>query len=286
MGDTATFWTAEILGMGTDDVLGKSVMLDSIYVHGFHTPKPPPPPHLRVDRGNRQLTLRWDALPGEVNPETYVDPYRGDRPVVPFEGYRVYKSMRGPDGPWTLLNEYDIAGNGYGHDFGLEHSYTDAGLLNNFEYYYAVTAFSKDDRVYGFRSRESRIPLSTVKASPGIPPAEHVGEVAVVPNPYRGDIAYYQYTPAWEQPSAGRSAWMEQDRKVQFINLPERCVIKIFTLAGELVQTLRHDDPTNNYHDWNLTSSVGQATASGIYLFTAEDVIHGGVQVGKFVIIK
>jgi hypothetical protein len=49
---------------------------------------------------------------------------------------------------------------------------------------------------------------------------------------------------------------------------------------------LYHEDPTNSYHDWNLTSHVGQATASGIYLFTVEDKIHSGVQVGKFMIIK
>jgi hypothetical protein len=285
-GDTASFWTAEILGMGTDDVLRKAAILDSIYSRDFRTPKPPPPPHVRVDRGNKQVTLRWDALPGEVNPETYVDTYRGDKLSTPFEGYRVYKSTQSLDGPWIPLAEYDIAGDGFGHEFGLQHSFTDVGLLNNFEYYYAVTAFSKMDTVYGFRSRESRISLSAVRASPGLAPAKQLGEVAVVPNPYRGDIDYNKYTPAWERPSEGRLYWLEQDRRVQFINLPERCEIRIYTLGGDLVQTLNHDDPINSYHDWNLTSHVGQATASGIYLFTVEDKIHGGVQVGKFVIIK
>jgi hypothetical protein len=36
----------------------------------------------------------------------------------------------------------------------------------------------------------------------------------------------------------------------------------------------------------NLTSSVGQAISSGLYLFTVEDKKNGNVQVGKFVIIK
>jgi hypothetical protein len=79
---------------------------------------------------------------------------------------------------------------------------------------------------------------------------------------------------------------MEQDRRIQFINLPERCEIRIYTLAGDLVNTLHHDDPNRGFEDWNLTSSVGQAISSGIYLFSVEDLKNGEVQVGKFVVIK
>jgi hypothetical protein len=79
---------------------------------------------------------------------------------------------------------------------------------------------------------------------------------------------------------------MEQDRRIQFTNLPEHCEIKIYTIAGDLVNTLPHDDASHGYADWNLTSSVGQAVASGIYLFTVEDRTNGKVQIGKFVIIK
>jgi hypothetical protein len=79
---------------------------------------------------------------------------------------------------------------------------------------------------------------------------------------------------------------MEQDRRIQFINLPAQCQIKIFSLAGDLVNTINHADPSKGYEDWNLTSMIGQAIASGIYLFTVEDQVNGNVQVGKFVIIK
>jgi hypothetical protein len=79
---------------------------------------------------------------------------------------------------------------------------------------------------------------------------------------------------------------MEQDRRVQFINLPERCEIRIYTLAGDLVDTIYHENPSRGYEDWNLTSSVGQAISSGLYLFTVEDKNNNQVQVGKFVVIK
>src|SRR4030065_656570 len=79
--------------------------------------------------------------------------------------------------------------------------------------------------------------------------------------------------------------WMEQDRRIQFINLPISCEIKIFTLAGDLVATILHDNPSKGYEDWNLTSDVGQTVSSGIYLFTIEDTNNGQAQIGKFVII-
>ena len=116
--------------------------------------------------------------------------------------------------------------------------------------------------------------------------SDTVGEVAVVPNPYRGDVAYNSYNPPWEKPSGNRPWWMEQDRRLQFINLPKLCEIKVFTLAGDLVNTIRHEDPSKGYEDWNLTSHVGQAISSGIYLFTCVDLTNGKVQVGKFVVIK
>ena len=108
----------------------------------------------------------------------------------------------------------------------------------------------------------------------------------MVPNPYRGDVAYHTYNPQWEKPAGSRQRWMEQDRRVQFINLPARCEIKIYTLAGDLLAKIFHDDPNKGYEDWNLTSTVGQAISSGIYMFTVEDDKTGKVQVGKFVVIK
>ncbi len=63
-------------------------------------------------------------------------------------------------------------------------------------------------------------------------------------------------------------------------------MIKIYTLAGDLVQTLDHDNSKLGIKDWGLTSSVGQTIASGIYLYTVEDKKNGKIQVGKFVVIK
>jgi hypothetical protein len=145
----------------------------------------------------------------------------------------------------------------------------------------------KEDTVVEFPSLETPLSVNATTIIPGTPPPPKVGQVAVVPNPYRGDVFYHHYDPPWERPTGKWNTWYENDRRVhQFINLPERCEIKIYTLAGNLVNTLQHNDPEKGFEDWNLTSHVGQAIASGIYLFTVEDKKTGQVQVGKFVVIK
>ncbi|MDI6767113.1 MAG: hypothetical protein QME52_09855 [Bacteroidota bacterium] len=285
-GDTVSFYVGEILGKGIEGVLKNADRLDWLIRQNFRVPSPPPNTPLRVEEKNHKVILKWDPREGDVNPETYLDPYRADSSLKPFEGYRVYKSTRSSAGPWTLLAEYDLPDNKFGYNTGLRHEYTDLGLLNNFEYYYSVTAFSKPDTAFDFPSQESSIYRNAKVVVPGAEPPPTVGQVAAVPNPYRGDIAYHTYDPQWEKPAGTRDRWMEQDRRIQFINLPVQCEIKIFTLAGDLVGTIYHDNPTKGYEDWNLTSSVGQAVSSGIYLFTVEDKNSGKIQVGKFVIIK
>ena len=204
----------------------------------------------------------------------------------PFEGYRVYKSTASIYGPWTLLAEFDIQDNAFFGNTGLAYEYVDVGLVNNLEYYYTVTSFTKPDIISGQSSLESNKNVNAREITPGtMAPLSVSDEIAVVPNPYRGDVRYQDYKPAWEVVKAGYE-WYETDRRIQFINIPSPSEIKIYTLSGDLVQTLQHNDPSRGFADWNLTSMVGQAVASGIYLYTVEDKKNSDVFVGKFVIIK
>lgn len=286
VGDTLVFTVGLILGEGIEGVLENEEYLEWLIQQNFAIPSPPPIPPFRLETISHQVIMNWKPQPGDVNPEEYKDPNRPDSSAKPFEGYRVYKSTRSATGPWTLLAQFDVADNDLYQNTGLEYDFVDYGLLNNLEYYYTVTAFSKPDGVVNFPSLESSLNANAKKAVPGPASPETVGEVAVVPNPYRGDVAYHSYDPPWEKPDPSRVTWMEQDRRVQFINLPARCEIKIYTLAGDFINEIRHDNIYQGYEDWNLTSSVGQAISSGIYLFTVEDLNTGKVQVGKFIIIK
>lgn len=231
------------------------------------------------------MTLEWEPRQGDIDPEQYTDQYRGDKDPHPFEGYRVYKSYYSTAGPWLLLMEFDRTDDDVGHNIGLQYSYTDEGLLNNLEYYYTVTAYAKPDKALGVYDLESSLTDNAKLVIPGTAAPETVGKVAVVPNPYRGDEKYYIYKPPWEEAGAG-GTWTEETRRIQFVNLPSHCEINIYTISGKFVTSFVHDDPERGFHDWNLTSHVGQAIASGTYLFSVKDLDDGKVQVGKFVVIK
>jgi len=148
-----------------------------------------------------------------------------------------------------------------------------------------VVSYDLPDTVSGFESQESSLGQNLTVVYPGAQ-ASTIGKVKVVPNPYRGDVDYNAEI-LWEAPrDPRRNYWIEEDRRIQFVNLPPRCTIRIYTLAGDLVATIEHDNPGRNYEDWHLTSLVNQAVASGIYLFSVEEHPSGKIQVGKFVIIK
>ena len=283
IGDTLHFTVAQLFGKGESGVYENYDRLLKVRAQNWYMPGPPPNPPLKVSVNNHRVILDWSPE-SDNNPEEFTDEYRGDEDPNPFEGYRVYKSTVSASGPWTLLAEYDRTDDNVGHNLGLTHQFVDDGLLNNLEYYYSVTSFAKPDSVLGIYKLESGITANVVTAIPGTAAPDKVGQVAAVPNPYLGDEKYYLYEPAWEKAGVGGS-WGEETRRIQFINLPNPCTIRIYTISGKLVDEIEHNDGDRGYEDWNLTSGVGQAISSGIYLYTVEDQ-YSGIQIDKLVIVK
>ncbi|RKZ31260.1 hypothetical protein DRQ36_02665 [bacterium] len=127
-----------------------------------------------------------------------------------------------------------------------------------------------------------------------------IDEVYVVPNPYRIDHNYAGREGLdWETPVG--QVWTEYSRKIRFANLPPRCIVRIYTLDADLVKELHHEDSRIERdgdvvvgdgkdmvgaEDWDLINLNDQAIASGIYMFSVEDLDTGEYQLGKFVIIK
>jgi len=77
--------------------------------------------------------------------------------------------------------------------------------------------------------------------------------------------------------------------RVSFVGMPScRSTIKIFTLAGDLVQTVEHDGSGGDGQAyWNLITYNGQEIVSGIYLFTVEPEDSRFENfVGKFVVVR
>ncbi|MBN1894306.1 T9SS type A sorting domain-containing protein [bacterium] len=56
---------------------------------------------------------------------------------------------------------------------------------------------------------------------------------------------------------------------VTFNNLPEKCTIRVFSLSGQLVKTIQHDDGTP-FEKWYLLNEQQLPVASGMYLVHVE----------------
>lgn len=186
-------------------------------------------------------------------------------------------------------------------------------MINNahalFPRYYAVTAFDYGDPKSGTEPLETARNANRVYVAPSGNPNN---KVVVVPNPYR---AYLDYTQAYVETSPGSGlSWENQDdgtpeffpqtdRRIDFINLPPQCLIRIYTLSGDLVQIIPHSDEgtfndlgdpnlkwVSSYSEsWDLNSRNGQQVVSGLYLFSVENQTpghEGDIEVGKFVIIR
>jgi hypothetical protein len=104
-----------------------------------------------------------------------------------------------------------------------------------------------------------------------------LSRIAVVPNPY-------VVTASWEPQHVykfGRGR-----RKLDFIHLPAKCVIRIYTVRGYLVDTLVHDAPIDDGSEsWDMLSKDGLEIAYGVYIYHVE-APGIGEKVGKFAVIK
>ena len=102
------------------------------------------------------------------------------------------------------------------------------------------------------------------------------GSPYVVPNPYVGAASF-------EPDPFG--VFGRGDRRMEFRGLPRNCAIRIYTVRGDLVQTLLHDGSTAGAVAWNLRSKDNMDVAPGLYIFHV-DAGSAGTSIGKFAIIK
>ncbi len=279
-------------------------------------PEPPPVPNMTVEVGDREVTIYW-----QNNAENFIDPISRQKD---FEGYRVYGARKtvGDNNPeFTLLGEFDKKDPAYPHigyntgfdliriknEFGepdsveingryYQYRFVNTGVKNGWLNYYAVTAYDRGDPDANLESLESSVYANRKYVYPGVKPAsgDWQGEVRVYPNPYRGQAKWDGYG--------------SRKRMIWFQNLPPKAEIRIFTLAGDLVDVLYHDEGysggdiqnidenktpvfSGGEHAWDLITRHDQAAATGLYLFTVEnqDPNSGSykqIKEGKFLIIK
>ncbi|MEL6253204.1 MAG: hypothetical protein AAFR87_14430 [Bacteroidota bacterium] len=280
----------------------------------FILPTPPDRPLTRVVSRDNEIDVYWSD-----NSEASVDPISKE---LDFEGYRLYKTAVGFDVQNTqdliqalnLTGEWDIPANEISFDTGFEgirlddpqtfegdtvqytYKYTFKNIANGWQHVVALTAYDSGDEVNNLQSLESA-PLSNLKrVFAGKPGNDNFafGDPFVYPNPYyaRAD---------WEGASS-----FEEDRKIMFANLPSKSEIRIYSLSGDLIDVIQHDETydgsdtrwhdtysnpeetvfSGGEHAWDLLSADNQIIARGLYLFVVIDKETDQKKRGKFVIIK
>lgn len=101
--------------------------------------------------------------------------------------------------------------------------------------------------------------------------------IFVVPNPY---VA----TSEFEPPNIYRAG--RGERRIYFMNLPNECTVRIYTITGQLVQTLHHQSSIDDGQlAWDLVQRDGMTISYGIYLYQV-DAPGVGEFVGRFGVIK
>lgn len=253
------------------DSLFKSLKAAEIaFSRKFNIPKPlPSPDTIIVSTGVGNIKVEWSK-----SAESAIDP---DSKTMDFSGYNLYRAAISPDNRWEKI--YECGGNS-GNP--IAHSYIDTSIIIGFDYYYAVTAF--DDGVNNYldpgRPLESSRLTSTayVGVSAAMEPQhtqkEFKSNLRVVPNPY--NIRSVNYGDP-NNPSD------TQNNKLLFVGLPGNCIIRIFTVSGDLVKTIHHTSGLGS-EEWNQVTDSNQFIVSGLYIAYVESDL--GNEIIKFVVIR
>lgn len=283
-------------------------------------PEPPALPKTKFIVGDNKVEMFWTK-----NSVLSQDPVTGKED---FEGFKIYRTTLAYDmqnnvdidKSLKLIKSFDKVGNKLFFDNGFAeielpvpvrfendtnvyyYKYTFDNMANGWQHAVALTAFDSGDSLLNVKSQETSKLENVFRIFPGKPANGSIktNEPYVYPNPYYG-IA------SWE----GKSNF-EESKKLVFANLPKRCMIRIYTLAGDLIDTIKHDENydgsdmasnsqqgwfkvysdiektlfSGGEHAWSLMSSNSQIIARGFYIFNVEDTTTGETFVGKFTVIK
>ena len=230
---------------------------------------PPPTPtdgenSLKITTEPGAITVSWPPIPS-----SYKDPISGINDVA---GYRVYRSTYFTIGPWKLVADIKkdsvviVKGNILFADKNVQY-----GVGN----YYCVTSYDVDGNESG-KVNNSRFPIYPLRP----PNQQFPKNVYVVPNPFRQH--------------SGLSGTGERYR-MEFVGIPAKCKIKIYTLNGDIIQEIYHDDGSGSEAwgsikllDYQL-NKWALGISPGVYIYRVESLVPGHIGesfIGKLAIVK
>ncbi|MCZ6632490.1 MAG: hypothetical protein O7G87_03730, partial [bacterium] len=228
--------------------------------------------------------------------ERAINPEYGEADVI---GYRVYRSTWQETGPWELVGDIPAGGGGDATFSGGTYTWVDQNSLAGFQFAYNVRAYAKPKSTWSEGSKTLADLPETVRKHltengleggwsaaeqrmivPGSPllaanaAADNLDrEVLVVPNPFSLDDALANY---------------QGTLKLRFVGVPHQAKISIFTVSGDLIAVINHNDPTAGEAQWLLKDRflTGEATSS-VYFYVVESLVPtslGKTTKGAFVI--
>jgi hypothetical protein len=156
----------------------------------------------------------------------------------------------------------------------------DAGLFGWMMYFNKSSTLFESGNVFKVTFQNPLLPgadvftITTVADDYKLSSKDDLENILVVPNPYKATSAYES---------------VAFERELQFHNLPEKCVIRIYNTAGEMVQILKHDESSDGWRGpsieaWNLQTYNIQEIAFGVYIFHV--ISDENEFVSKFAVIK
>jgi hypothetical protein len=194
-----------------------------------------------------------------------------------FAKYRIYQSDNSIEGPWTQIDSISVAK-------------ADSFIINMKDYHPQMKYFVPAKKSIPYRYCVTSVDSSgnesgmtgysyyPVAAEPD--PSNQLSDILVVPNPFR------QVSGLNDQ---------SQNKRLTFYNIPEKCTIRIYTVALDLVRTIEHNCDggtetwgTSQGKDYMLTD-FAQNVMPGVYIYHVESHVpghEGESSVGKFIIIK
>jgi len=232
---------------------------------------------------------RYRQFPLLRNPQGAVIP--GLERFIPWESYAAVLDTFFAVTPRTIEpgNEgVDKRATNYYH-------YVSTDLHNGFPLHYSVTAtdhttaWTPEGELVptgpGIDGEPANTPMETMPRPESQSPEDRAANgnnIYVFPNPAtRESLEEFLKQPASHDDPTGV--------RVMFNNLPEaRNTIRIFTVAGDLIETIDHDGYSQGgMASWNLMTRNGQEIVSGVYLYTVHSDRAGfDTFRGRFVVIR
>ncbi len=245
------------------------------YSNEWQVPTTPPDVDFQISSTlEAQTELTWNG-----DAERAVNPDYGTADVT---AYRVYVSTWSEAGPWRLKGTMPASG-------ASSYSWVDKESLAGFSRFYNVRSVASGKSDWsegtktladlpaqmaahvtnglegGYSAPEQRTFDNIVPSQPADPKSDNLDlEVRVVPNPLNVFDGSQNYN---------------GEVKVRFVGIPYKAKISIYSVGGDLVSTLYHNNPESGEADFRLlNNTVSGQIYSGVYVWVVESLVSTGAK--------